>query len=266
MTNEDATLPLAGKRVAVTRAPEQAHELTAMLRALGADVIECPAISIAPLEDFAELDGAIERLPRYDWVVFTSANGVQAVVDRLVQPGLSVETLRKRKLAAIGPATAAALERAVRKPDFVPDTYVAEAIVEQIGDVRGMRILLPRADIARKALAEGLRAGGAQVDEVAAYKTVPGSGSAEMARSLQAGSVDAITFTSSSTVRYTLEGLGTTGLSPERAVELLNRASIVCIGPVTAETARLRGLEVAAVAQEYTIDGLVDALLKLLAG
>ena len=103
----------------------------------------------------------------------------------------------------------------------MPDTYVAEAIVEQIGDVRGLRILLPRADIARKALAEGLRAGGAQVDEVAAYRTVPGAGSAEMARSLQASTVDAITFTSSSTVRYTLEGLQSAGLDAESAVELL---------------------------------------------
>ena len=264
MPHEGDSLPLAGKRVVVTRALEQAHDLTDRLQALGADVIECPAISIAPLEDFAELDRAIERLPGYDWVVFTSANGVQAFLARLEQIGRSVEALRGRKLAAIGPATAAALQRAGFKLDFMPDTYVAEAIVEQIGDVRGLRILLPRADIARKALAEGLSAGGAQVDEVAAYRTVPGAGSAEMARSLQASTVDAITFTSSSTVRYTLEGLQSAGLDAESAVELLNCARIVCIGPITAETARYHGLQVASVAQEYTIQGLMDALLRLL--
>jgi uroporphyrinogen III methyltransferase/synthase len=264
MTPAGDALPLAGKRVVVTRATEQAQDLTDKLRALGAEVIECPAISIAPLEDFTELDRALERLSDYDWVVFTSANGVRAVLDRLEQPGRNAEDLRGRKLAAIGPATAAALERAGCEPDFMPDTYVAEAIVEQIGDVRGLRILLPRADIARKTLAEGLRSGGAHVDEVTAYRTVPGEGSIEMARSLQAGGVDAVTFTSSSTVRYTLEGLESTGLGEERAVELLNRAGIVCIGPVTAETARQHGLEVASTAQEYTIDGLVDALRRLL--
>lgn len=252
--------PLAGRRIAITRAEEQAAELAARLEALGAETIICPAIAIAPPADFAPLDRAIAGLSRYDWVIFTSANGVRALLSRMAALDYDVAALRRCRLGAIGPATARALAGHGLAAAFVPSTYVAEAIVEEIGDVAGRRILLPRADIAREALAAGLRARGALVDEVAAYRTIPGAGIERLRALLQAGAIHAVTFTSSSTVRYLLEGLAAAGLQDEEAAELVNRAAVVCIGPVTAETARRAGLRVDVVATRYTTAGLVEAL------
>jgi uroporphyrinogen-III synthase len=256
-------LPLLGRRIAVTRAGEQAGDLITSLRALGAIPIECPAISIAPLLDFTQLDAAISQLESYDWVVFTSVNGVAAVASRLAVLGKDKSALCSRKLAVIGPATREALMDLGCQPDFMPDSYVAESIVEQIGDISGCRVLLPRADIARKALGAGLREKGALVDEVDAYRTVTGSGITTLSDLLRQDGVEAVTFTSSSTVRYTVEGLVASGWEAERAVALLNGTAIVCIGPITAQTAREYGLKVAAVADEYTATGLVEALVQL---
>jgi uroporphyrinogen III methyltransferase/synthase len=236
------------------------------LLALGAEPVECPAISIAPLEDFGELDAAIARLESYDWVVFTSVNGVEVFASRMSEVGGDPTALCSRKLAAIGPATRSRLEELGCAVAFMPDSYVAEAIVEQIGDVRGCRVLLPRADIARKALAEGLRQLGARVDEVAAYRTVHGDATASLVEQLARHAVDAVTFTSSSTVRYTIEGLVQAGLDEREAVELLNGAAVVCIGPITAGTATACGLNVTSVAGTYTTDGLIEALVLLFAG
>jgi uroporphyrinogen III methyltransferase/synthase len=263
---EAAQQPLAGRTVAVTRAREQAKGITKRLAELGAQVVECPAIAVAPVESYLELDRAIGQLPQYDWVIFTSVNGVQAFTARMADLGFSADVLHARKLGAIGPATAAALEKRDCPPAFVPDTYVAEAIVEQIGDMRGRRVLLPRADIARKALGEGLRQRGAHVDEVTAYRTVPGEGSGLLADLLREGRVDAITFTSSSTVRFTIESLAGLTVGGAGAADLLNRTQVVCIGPVTAATAAEHGLRVAKVAAEYTSDGLVDVLVELFGG
>lgn len=261
-----ATLPLRGRRIVVTRAREQAAGLVERLRDLGAEPLECPAISIAPLHDFGQLDAAIASLESYDWVIFTSANGVHAFVSRLRAVGKEVSALCARKLGAIGPATQAELHALGCKPAFMPDTYVAEAIVEQIEDIRGCRILLPRADIARQALAIGLRGRGAHVDEVAAYRTVHAGETISLAALLSTNSVDAVTFTSSSTVRYTIEGIVAAGYDKSQAVEMLNQAAVVCIGPITAATARECGLRVSAVAGEYTTGGLVKALVMLFAG
>jgi uroporphyrinogen-III synthase len=259
-----AARPLASRRIAVTRSTEQSQQLVERLLLLGADVFECPAIAIALLDDYSELDEAIRRIEKYDWVIFTSANGVQAFVDRLNNAGRVMKAPSLPKMAAIGPATANALASAGYKPDFVPDTYVAEAIVEQIGDVRGRRVLLPRADIARKALAVGLRDKGAEVDEITAYRTVPdGVASAKLASLLRSRSLDAITFTSSSTVRYTIQNLVAAGLEEQEATYLLKQTHIVCIGPVTAATAQELGIRVSKVAHEYTVQGLVAALLQL---
>lgn len=258
-------LPLTGRRIVVTRAGEQSRGLTMRLHALGATPIECPAISIAPLHDFTQLDAAIARLETYDWVVFTSVNGVAAFTSRMEVLGKERAELCGRKIAAIGPATRAALVESGCQPDFMPDSYVAEAIVEQVGDVRDCRVLLPRADIARQALAVGLRQKGASVDEVDAYRTVSGEGALALKNLLQTGAVDAVTFTSSSTVRYTLRGLVESGLDGTHAIDLLNGTTIVCIGPITAQTANESGLIVAAVADEYTTHGLVDALIRVFA-
>ncbi|HET9495770.1 MAG TPA: uroporphyrinogen-III synthase [Chloroflexia bacterium] len=257
---------MQGRRIVVTRAREQAASLVERLRELGAEPLECPAISIAPLEDFSQLDAAVARLDSYDWVIFTSVNGARALVSRLGAAGKSVGDLCTRRIAAIGPATEAELRQIGCEPAFVPDTYVAEAIIEQIDDVEGRCILLPRADIARQALATGLRERGATVDEVAAYRTVHAGGAGSLAALLSGGTIDAVTFTSSSTVRYTVEGMVEAGLDRAGAVEMLNRTAVVCIGPVTAATAADLGLRVSAVADEYTTEGLVSALVALFAG
>jgi uroporphyrinogen III methyltransferase/synthase len=148
----------------------------------------------------------------------------------------------------------------------MPDEYVAEAIVAQIGSVEGKRVLLPRADIAREALADGLRSLGAEVDEVAAYHTVRGDSASNLLARLRERSLDAITFTSSSTVRFTIDGLVDSGADRSEAVALLNTVEVVCIGPVTAETARRSGLVVTATSDEYTVDGLIASLVGLYAG
>jgi uroporphyrinogen-III synthase len=253
--------PLHGKRIAVTRAEEQAAGLLARLRALGADPVACPAIAIVPPEDFAPLDAAIGRLAHYDWLIVTSANGVYALLDRMAALGHLPAELAHLSIGAIGPATAEALAERGLHASFVPTTYVAESILAEIGDVAGKRILLPRADIARETLAIGLRAKGAAVDEIATYRTVPGAGARELASILRAATLDAITFTSSSTVRYLLDGLEQAGIRRDEARALLARTAVICIGPITAATAEEQGLLVSAVAREYTAEGVVDALV-----
>jgi uroporphyrinogen-III synthase len=250
---------LSGRRVVVTRPEEQAEGLCSRLRALGAEPVEFPVIAIAPPEPGGPLDQALARLSSYDWLIFTSVNGVECFWARLAAPA-ALEALAAgpvrfpaAKVAAIGPATAAALRRRGVRVCLVPAEYRAEAILDEIGDVAGQSILLPRADIARPALADGLRARGAQVDEVPAYRTVAATPAAAAFDALRAG-VDVITFTSSSTVRNFVAQ--TAGLS-------YGDPLVACIGPVTAATARELGLRVDVVAGEYTIDGLLEALDEL---
>jgi uroporphyrinogen-III synthase len=253
--------PLNGKHIAVTRAEEQAAGLLARLSALGATTLICPAIAIIPPHDSAALDAAIGRLEQYDWLIVTSANGVRALLDRMAALGRGALDLAQLKIGAIGPATADALAERGLHAGFVPSAYVAESILAEIGDLSGQRVLLPRADIARAALAVGLRAMGATVDEIAAYRTVPGPGARELAGVLRAKTLDAITFTSSSTVRYLLDGLERAGVGRPEARTLLNETAVVCIGPITAATATEQGLRVDAVAQAYTTEGVVAALV-----
>jgi uroporphyrinogen III methyltransferase/synthase len=251
--------PLFGKRILVTRARAQASELSSLLRSLGAEPIEFPVIRILPVDEPAPLDQALER--RHDWVIFTSVNGVQAVWNRLQAQGRDARALGGPhecgpRLCAIGPATAEALAAHGLRADLVPAEYVAEAILAEIGDVAGQRILLPRADMARPALADGLRRKGATVDEVTAYRTVTigaGSPQAQEIRALLAeGQMDAITLTSSSTAR---------GLIESHVLEGAPRVPIIaCIGPITAQTARELNLPVHIVAGVYTLEGLVSAL------
>lgn len=244
------TLPLTGRRVLVTRARAQADGLAARLAALGAQVIAMAAIEIAPMPDSSPLDEAIARLHTYDWIIFTSVNGVAAFWQRFTETGNPAQAMQHLAVAAIGPATAQALEERGISPRFIPSEYVAEAIASGIGEVAGKRILLPRAEIARKALAVALRQRGAIVDEVAAYRTLPPTPDAQALEELRQG-VDAILFTSSSTVRNFIHMAGNdTGT-----------AVIACIGPITAQTARELGMAVDVVASEYTTDGLVRALV-----
>lgn len=280
--------PLFGKKVLVTRTREQASQLSALLRDRGAESVECPTIEVQPVEDFSEMDMALSRLAEYDWVIFTSVHGVESVLSRLQHLGRHPSVLGASRLAAIGPSTARALLSTGLPVAYQPKEYVAEAIVEGLQGVEGKRILLPRADIAREALATGLRGKGAVVDDLAAYRTVPPAGRAEGVLSrLAAGEIDAVTFTSSSTVRNFVallergtrreergpgpgqgpraKGQGSRGESARSeapgVADLLKGVKIACIGPVTSQTARELGLQVDVEAEEYTIPGLVQALV-----
>jgi uroporphyrinogen III methyltransferase / synthase len=252
--------PLFGQRVLVTRTREQASLLSARVRALGAEAIELPTIHIAPPEDWEELDRAISALPGYDWIVFTSVNGVDYFWQRLRSAGRDARALHGIHLAAIGPATAAALGDRGLQADYVPDEYVAEAIAAGLEAVRGKHILLPRADIARPALADLLRERGASVAEIGAYRTLQPEIDPEELHKLLAR-ITVATFTSSSTVRNLASMARQAGLDLSQA---LAHTTVVCIGPITAGTARDLGLPVQVVAEEYTIDGLVKALVYAL--
>ncbi|MFC2029173.1 uroporphyrinogen-III C-methyltransferase [Chloroflexota bacterium] len=250
--------PLFGQRVLVTRTRQQASALSARLRTLGADALELPTIRITPPEDWESLDSSIAEISSYDWIVFTSTNGVAYFFERLDRAGLDARALHGIRLAAIGPTTAAELGVRGLRPDYVPGEYVAEAVAAGLGDVRGRRVLLPRADIARPALANLLRAGAAEVAEVAAYRTVRPDSAPDELQDLLA-EINIATFTSSSTVRNLTAMAQDAGLNLARA---LGHATVACIGPVTAETARKTGLHVDVMAATYTIDGLVEAIVQ----
>lgn len=252
--------PLFGRRVLVTRAREQASSLTGALEALGAECIEAPAITIVPPESYEPLDAAIASLGSYDWLVFTSVNGVDHFLARLQAAGRDSRALGGRKLAAIGVATAARLRQAGLIADIVPAEFRAEGIVEALaGHIKpGTRLLVPRAEVARDVLPEKLAEMGAVVDIVTAYRTVSGdSDGPALAGRLAAGEIDLVTFTSSSTVTNLLRLLGPAG------PDLVAKARVVCIGPVTAETCLENGIRPDVIAEEYTIAGLVKAIGEL---
>jgi uroporphyrinogen-III synthase len=249
-----------GKRVVITRPEAQAAGFKAALEAAGANPILFPTIAIAPIPGNAALDAALARLAAeraaYDWVVFTSVNGVEVVFDRMAELGLTPSLFDGCRVAVIGPATAAALSERGVEPSLVPESYVAEGIVAALsarGEIAGRSFLLLRATIARAALRDLLREGGATVKEVPVYETVLGRPEPDAYTALRAG-VDVLTFTSSSTVRSFCELLG------EEAFAIARAATVACIGPLTEETARACGLRVDVVAEEYTVPGLLAAL------
>lgn len=248
-------LPLFGRRIVVTRAREQASTLAEKLRELGAEAIELPTIEIRTAEDDRPLDCAISRLAAYDWLIFTSANGVRFFLERLDRSKVDLRAIRGR-ICAIGPATARALEALHLKVDLMGREYVAEGLLEafQPYDLAGARVLLPRAAVARDLVPVELARRGAQVDVVEAYRTVPPEGAAEAAAAIFniLPKPDWITFTSSSTVRNFAAVAGPGALEGVKAAS---------IGPITSATAREVGIEIAAEASVYTIDGLVDAIL-----
>jgi uroporphyrinogen-III synthase len=243
----------------VTRAREQAGDLVRELEALGAQVVAAPTIRIVPLADLSALRAALRREPSYDWVVFTSQNTVHVVCDRLADWGLAPGDLTRAAVAAIGPATAEALTQRGVAADLVPERFVAEAVVAAFaarGDVRGKHVLVPRAREARDALPEGLRGLGALVDVIPVYETVRETGDGSgLAAEILAGTIDAITFTSSSTVRGFVELVG-----PAAATS--HRFAAAAIGPITAGTARGLGIPVAIEARDYTVAGLVAAMAR----
>jgi uroporphyrinogen III methyltransferase/synthase len=247
LSRPDASL--AGLRVMVTRADGQAAALADALTAHGAQAIRCPVIAIEPI---AVDPAALQDLGRYDWLVLTSANGVDRLRDLLREAQRDFPT--NLKVAAIGPETAARAREAGMTPALVPPRFIAEALADALSAAMapGARILLARAAGARDILPEQLRARGAQVDVLETYRAVPPADvRPRLAASLP--EVDMVTFTSSSTVRHFVDAL--TGALP-------NRVRVACIGPITAQTARELGLRVDIIAQEYTTRGLVDAIVR----
>jgi len=255
------TRPLFGLRVLITRPREKAAQTAAQLRELGAEPVIFPTIAIRPPRSWKPLDATLERLPSYDWVIFTSTNGVRFFWQRLRGMGKDARALAGPRLAAIGPVTGRELAKRGLQADLIPDQYVAEALLDHIGPVDGSRILLPRADIARPLLTDGLRAAGAEVTEVTAYRTVPAASEdvEHIRRMVTSGEIDILTFTSSSTVRNFVASL--------RPLPDLSRGpTVACIGPITAQTAEESGLPVHVSAREHTIEGLLNALVEYVAG
>jgi len=253
--------PLFGKRILVTRTRSQAGVFSKLLAQRGAQAIELPTIEIGPIDDYRELDDALRELGRYEWVVFSSTNAAQAVFDRLQIIGLDARAFHGAKVAAIGSTTADRLAERGIVADFVPGQPVSEAMVDGLRG-RGLesgRVLLPNADIARKALATGLSELGAIVDEVAVYRTSPAGGVEARLQDIIAEGIDVATFTSSSTATNLVRLL-------DGSVDRLSEATIACIGPITATTARDLGLKVDIIASDHTIPGLVDALEAHFAG
>jgi uroporphyrinogen III methyltransferase/synthase len=241
--------PLFGRRVVVTRAREQASDLVAALRAEGADTIEVPAIAIGdPADGGARLRQAADEVATYDWVVFTSANAVRRFFPLL----RDTRALGGVQVAAIGPGTADVLAEHHVVADLVPERFVAESLIEAFPsppDDRVGRILIPRAAVAREILPDALRADEWEVDVVEAYRTQPGEVTDDERKAV--ADADIITFTSSSTVTNFVDAFGAAAAPPV----------VACIGPITAATARERGLTVDVEADVHTIEGLVDAIV-----
>jgi uroporphyrinogen III methyltransferase / synthase len=251
--------PLWGKTVMVTRSREQASRLVDLLAAAGARCLEVPTIEIAPPADFAPLDAALQHLSRYEWVIFTSANGVSAFMDRLFHMGLDVRVLGRARLAVIGPATAQALRNYGLVADVVPDTFQAEGLLEALTPrlLGGTRILLARAEQARDVLPDGLTELGVKLDVVPVYRAVPPKDvPPEAAGALADGQVDILTFTSSSTV-HNFAGL----VGKDRFQQLAARAAVASIGPITTATLSEYDITPQIEPAAFTIPALAAAII-----
>lgn len=259
----DSLYPLGGKRIVVTRARAQASSLAQSLEALGCEVIAFPTIEIQPPERYSALDEAIESIRGYDWLIFTSVNGVEQFFNRAKLLRKSLADLKEIAVAAIGPETAKRLEAEGLQCCLVPKQYQAEGIIELLSpeQMRGKRVLIPRAAKARDILPHTLRTWGAEVHVIEAYRTViPGEDISGLLRSLGAGEVDMVTFTSSSTVSNFVELLGGQSL-----MDALAKTAIACIGPITQKTVEDLGGHADVVATDFTIPGLVRAIVKYFA-
>ncbi|MFQ5585493.1 MAG: uroporphyrinogen-III synthase [Thermodesulfobacteriota bacterium] len=256
--------PLFGRRIMVTRSREQAGGLSSLLAREGAEPYEFPTIVTVAPTSWKELDNAIRRLSRYDWAIFTSVNGVHYFFRRLVDTGKDLRDLKGIKIAAIGPATAKAVEDLGIRVDITPTEYRAEGLLKGLGwrRIRGKRFLLPRALKAREILPEEIVRLGGKIDVVPVYRTVRPRGKTEEARRLlKGGGIDAVTFTSSSTVSNFLAMF-----RKGEGVSLLKGTRVACIGPIAAETARGYGVEVDIVASRYTMEGLTEAMARSFSG
>jgi uroporphyrinogen-III synthase len=254
---EAASAPLHGRRVAVTRPRERAAALVAALEALGASVLAAPAVAVVPPESYDALDAALARLLDYDWLAVTSPAAVDAVADRLdagAAPRAQVPLV-----AAVGATTARTAERRLGRVDCVPATHTADALAEALPRPRGTRVLFPCADRARDALPQVLRARGATVDRVVAYRTLPAppDALAECAAAADAGTLDAVLLASPSAAGAVARACGAALAAP-------HAPALVCIGPATADACRALGLRVRAVAASPSDEALVYALCEAL--
>jgi uroporphyrinogen-III synthase len=256
--------PLLGRRVLVTRAAHQAGKLSQGLRALGAEPVEVPVLEIHPPTSFTPLDTALRQFASYDWLILTSANAVHALIERAAAVGISLAQPAWLKVAAVGESTSAEARKAGFKIAFVPQTYVAESLVEGLlktlqNKPSGQRILLARAAVARDVIPDALRSAGAAVDVVDAYRNVlPKAAPAQLRSALQNG-LDAVTFTSSSSAIHLAEAARTANVAWPFAC-----VPAVSIGPITSKTLRELGWEPAVEAEPSDIPGLITAVERVL--
>jgi uroporphyrinogen III methyltransferase/synthase len=254
--------PLFGKRVLITRPREQAAEMVDRLSILGAETIEAPMIRIAPPDDLGPLKRAVDNADDFDWIVFTSANSVEAFMSMLLDGTRDIRFLKSARLCCVGTGTAERLARFGVKADLIPEEFRGEALVAAMaesGSLDGSRVLVPRADIGRDVIAEGLRDAGALVTDVVAYRTVledaQQDDGPDVYRMLLDDSIDVVTFTSPSAVRNFSEIYG-----KEQTIDLLSRTVVAAIGPVTTEAATQLGVTVSVQPAVSTIPALVDAI------
>ena len=255
--------PLSGRRIVVTRSREQAVDLIDMLEERGAEAIPAHAIRIAAPEDPEPLEAACKAAGTFNWIIFASANAVDHFMRRLLANG-DVRDLHGVHLCTVGPSTASRLQRYGIRVDLTPAEFRSEALIDALrasGSLKGQRILIPRANIARDRLAEELREAGAEVVDVIAYRTIPGNvergGEYDIYRLLLDRQIDAVTFASASAVRNFVSMLG-----QDQAADLLRSTAVASIGPVTAEAAQQLGIQTSVMPARYTIPDLVDALVE----
>lgn len=253
--------PLFGKRIVLTRAREQAREFSQLLAAYGAEPVEVPTIQIVPPASWQAIDSAVTHLSTYQWLIFTSVNGVKPFMDRLHSAGKDARALGNLRLCAIGPRTAQELGVYGLTPDIIPTEFQAEGVIAALTHVgiRGNHILIPRAEVAREILPDQLRELGATVEVIPVYRTiVPAVDVASLMQQLQDGQVAVVTFTSSSTVRNFMELLG----GRDRVRPLLAGTVVACIGTITARTAEEYGVTVTVMPAENTVPALADAIVR----
>ena len=252
--------PLFGKTIVVTRAREQISDFASYLTNAGAIVIEFPTIETKPPESWGSLDEALNQITSYDWIVFTSVNGVKYFIDRLVERGMDIRDLKGLKVIAIGPKTAKKVKEHGIRVDFIPENYRAESIIEGIGteNIKGKNILIPRAKVARELLPDSMRKLGARVTIAETYVTFkPKHNKKQVGKLLREGSIDAVTFTSSSTVNNFMDVWG-----KEKGLELMNNVTVASIGPITSNSARKLGLEPSIEPKKYTTEALAESLIE----
>jgi uroporphyrinogen III methyltransferase / synthase len=255
------TRPLFGRRIVITRAHEQAREFVTLLSAYGAETIEAPTITLAPPASWDALDRAIARLTDYAWLIFTSVNGIAPFMTRLRLASRDVRALAHLHIAAIGPRTAEELTRHGLSADVIPSAFQAEGLLEAMNehDLRGKNVLIPRAEIAREILPDQLRLKGALVDVIPVYRTIaPTADCSALKEQIQAGAIDVVTFTSSSTVTNFVKMMG----GDEEARRLAAKTTIASIGPITARTAEDYGLTVGILPAENTVPALAEAIVR----